>query len=78
MSNEIHPVNSKGNGDYERRDIGVAEFCISWQVWRSVYCSFTSSRTGFIPIWISGRRPISLQSIRWFPMLPPTRAKSRG
>lgn len=24
MSNEIHPVNSKENGGYERRDIGVA------------------------------------------------------
>lgn len=24
MSNELHPVNSKGNGGYERRDIGIA------------------------------------------------------
>ena len=24
MTNEIHPVNSKGNGNYERRDIGIA------------------------------------------------------
>ena len=24
MSNEIHPVNSNGHGDYERRDIGIS------------------------------------------------------
>ena len=77
MNNDSNPANPAGNGDYERRDIGVAGI-LYFLVRRSSRSARLpmSSPQSCIPISTNGTTPSRLRSVRWSPARPRTRATS--